>query len=434
MVLLVTLQSYSQKIKGLITDSDGKLLPYASVFVKGTTKGTTANSEGKYSIKLENGKHILVCQYVGYQKDELAVEINNDDKEINFILKLQETVLSEVVLKNGEDPAYNIIRNAIKKRPYYLDQPKEFECMVYTKGQLRLRNYPDKFFGKKIDFEDGDTSKQKVLYLSETISKYTASKPDKVKVEVVSSKVSGQSDGYGLSAPQFFSFYENNVMIGNNLNPRGFISPIAENALNFYKYKFEGSFFEDNNLISRIKVIPKRKYEPLFSGYIYIVDDDWRIHSVQLLLTKASQMELIDSLQIEQLYRPLNKKDWFISSQVIYPAIKLFGFDTYGSFVNIYTELNIDPVFTKKSFNNTILKYTDSSNKRTNAYWEKERPVPLKEDELKDYKKKDSLELLRKDPHYLDSLERRRNKITIGGLVILGQYVYKRKEKNLSKY
>ncbi len=419
--LFVSLHSISQKIKGVITDDNGKILPYASVFVKGTTKGTTSNSEGKYSIKLENGNHILVCQYVGYKKEEVAISINNDDKEINFILKVQETVLGEVILKNGEDPAYNIIRNAIKKRPYYLDQPKEFECMVYTKGQLRLRNFPDKFLGRKIDFEDGDTSKQKVLYLSETISKYAASKPDKVKVEVVSSKVSGQSDGYGLSAPQFFSFYENNVMIGDNLNPRGFISPIAENALNFYKYKLEGSFFEDNNLINRIKVIPKRKYEPLFSGYIYIVDDDWRIHSVQLLLTKLSQMELIDSLQIEQLYRPINKTEWFISSQVIYPTIKVFGFDTYGSFVNIYTDLNIDPVFTKKSFNNTILKYTDSANKRTNTYWEKERPIPLKEDELKDYKKKDSLELLRKDPHYLDSLERRRNKITIGGLLLLGQ-------------
>ena len=85
-------------------------------------------------------------------------------------MTVQETVLGEVILKNGEDPAYKIIRNAIKKRPYYLDQPEEFECMVYTKGQLRLRNYPDKFLGRKIDFEDGDTSKQKVLYLSETIS------------------------------------------------------------------------------------------------------------------------------------------------------------------------------------------------------------------------------------------------------------------------
>jgi hypothetical protein len=30
-------------------------------------------------------------------------------------------------------------------------------------------------------------------------------------------------------------------------------------------------------MINRIKVIPKRKNEPLFSGYIQISEDDWRI-------------------------------------------------------------------------------------------------------------------------------------------------------------
>lgn len=421
--------AYSQKVKGIITDVEGNPLPYASVFVKNTGKGTNANSEGKYSLKLAPGKYTLACQYVGYKKEEISISINNDDQEINFILKVQETVLGEVVLKNGEDPAYQIIRNTIKKRTYYLNQPEAYECMVYTKGQLRVRNYPNKILGRTVDFEDGDTSKRKMLYLSETISKYSSRPPDKVKVEVVSSKVSGQSDGYGLSAPQFFSFYENNISIGNNLNPRGFISPISDNALNYYRYKFEGSFFEDNNLISRIKVIPKRKYEPLFSGYINIVEDDWRIHSVQLELTKQSQMEILDTLRIEQLYIPLDKDTWFISSQVIYPSIKIFGFDAYGSFVNIYSDINVDPSFTKKTFNNTILKYTDSSNRRTKEYWEKNRPIPLLTDEQSDYRKKDSLEQLRKDPAYIDSLDRRRNKINIAGLFLLGQTFTKERKR-----
>lgn len=421
-ILLFTTQfSFSQKIKGTVTDSDGNPLPFASVFVKATGKGTNANNEGKYSLKLEPGDHVLVCQHVGYKKEEVSVTIANNDKEVNFILKLQEMTLGEVIIKNGEDPAYQIIRNTIKKKTFYQDQPEEFECMVYTKGQLRLRGFPNKFLGQVVDFEDGDTSKRKMLYLSETISKYSVKKPDKAKVEVISSKVSGQSDGFGLSAPQFFSFYDNNVSIGQNLNPRGFISPISDNALNYYKYKFEGNFFEDGYTISRIKVIPRRKYEPLFSGYINIVEDDWRIHSVNLLLTKQSQMEVMDTLRIEQLYMPVNKDVWLIRSQVIYPAIKFLGFDAYGSFVNVYSDFNIEPVFTKKSFTSTILKYTDSSNKRTNAYWEQNRPLPLLEDEITDYKKKDSLELVRKDPRYMDSLEKRRNRITLSSLVLLGQ-------------
>ena len=408
-LLFLSLVAFSQKIKGVVTDNSGKILPFASVFIKDNNKGTNANSEGKYSLKLDPGQYLLVCQYVGYKKEERKISVGTDDIELNFILTVQEMTLQEVVVKNGEDPAYQIIRNAIKKRTYYEKQLDKFQCEVYTKGQLRLRGFPNKFFGQKVDFEDGDTSKQKMLYLSETVSTYSVDKPKNEKIEVISSKVSGQSDGFGLSAPRFRSFYANNVSFGENLNPRGFVSPIAENALNYYRYKLEGAYFEDGKEIAHIKVIPKRTYEPLFSGYIDIVADDWRIHSVQLLLTKASQMEVIDTLRVEQLYRPLNKEVWYISSQVIYPAVKFLGFDAWGSFVNIYSNFTVEPVFDKKTFDNTILKYTDSSNKKTAVYWEKARPVPLMADEVKDYKRKDSLEIVRKDPRYMDSMDKKRN-------------------------
>ncbi|MBC7873654.1 MAG: carboxypeptidase-like regulatory domain-containing protein, partial [Ferruginibacter sp.] len=416
-----SLAGYSQKIKGVVTDNNGKLMPFASVFIKENNKGTNANSEGKYALKLDPGQYTLVCQYVGYKKEERKITVTNDDLELNFILSLQEMTLSEVIIKNGEDPAYQIIRNAIKKRTYHDKQLSTFQCEVYTKGQMRLRNHPLKLFGEKVDFGDGDTSKKKMLYLSETVSIYSVDKPNKEKVEVISSKVSGQNEGFGLSAPRFLSFYSNNVFIGESLNPRGFVSPIADNALNFYRYKLEGNYFEDGREISHIKVMPKRKYEPLFSGYIDIVVDDWRIHSIQLLLTKASQMELVDTLRIEQLYRPLNKDAWYISSQVIYPAVKVLGFDAHGSFVNIYSNFNTAPQFDKKFFDNTILKYTDSSNKKPAEYWEKARPVPLMADEERDYRRKDSLELAKKDPKYMDSLARRRNKLTFMNVLVTGQ-------------
>jgi hypothetical protein len=415
------LLSYAGKVTGIVTDADGKILPYASIFIKGSTRGTTANNEGKFSIRLEPGQYTIVCQHVGYKKEERTITVSDADIQLDFRLTLQEMTLGEVVLKDGEDPAYEIIRNAIKKRTYYQDQLHKFQCEVYTKGQLRIRNYPKKVFGQKVHFEDGDTSKQKMLYLSETISTYSVDRPDKEKIEVLSSRVSGQSDGFGLSAPRFFSFYDNNVFIGNNLNPRGFISPISENALNYYRYKYEGEFVEDGKHINKIKVIPRRKYEPLFSGYINIVDDEWRIHSLQLLLTKESQMEFVDTLRLEQLYMPVSQDVWAISSQVIYPSINILGFDAYGHFANIYSKFNIDPQFDKKLFNSTILKYEDSSNKKSSAYWETARPVPLQAEEIADYKRKDSLELVRKSPGYTDSLDKIRNKVTVLGVMLLGQ-------------
>jgi len=80
--------AYSQNVKGIITDVEGNPLPFASVFIKNTGKGTNANSEGAYSLKLSPGKYTLACQYVGYKKEEISISIDNDDKEVNFILKV----------------------------------------------------------------------------------------------------------------------------------------------------------------------------------------------------------------------------------------------------------------------------------------------------------------------------------------------------------
>lgn len=426
------LHVYAGRVSGTITDDKGNLLPFASILVKGTTKGTTANNEGRYFLTLEEGKHTIVCQYVGYKRQEKTIELSSGDSQLNFQLSLQELSMAAVVVKpGGEDPAYDIIRNAIKKREYYLNQLDKFQCEVYIKGQLRLRDYPKKLFGQTIDFEDGDTSKKKIIFLSETVAKYSVDKPNKARIEVISTKVSGQSDGYGFSAPQIVSFYENNIQIGGSLNARGFISPIAKNALNFYKYKLEGVFVEDGKEINKIKVIPKRKYEPLFSGYINITENDWRIHSVQLQLTKESQMELVDTLRIDQLHMPYENDTWVIKSQVIYPSIKMFGFDAYGSFVNVYSKFQIDPQFASKHFNNTLLKFYEGSNKKPADYWDSIRPVPLQIDELVDYRKKDSLEQVKKDPAYLDSLDRRRNKVTVMNLLIGGQSFRREKKREV---
>ncbi|MFL9484415.1 DUF5686 and carboxypeptidase regulatory-like domain-containing protein [Chitinophagaceae bacterium LWZ2-11] len=429
LIALIPSVLFAAIISGTVKDAKGKPLPFSSILVKGSGKGTTANAQGQYSLQVNQGNYVLVCQRVGYKTVEQKVPVTKETVTTDFILEDQQYNLNDVVVKSGgEDPAYAIIRKAIKKRRDYVDEIKHFQCEVYLKGQLQLRDYPKKFLGEKVDFEDGDTSKKKMLFLSESVAKYSVNGSDK-KIEVISTKVSGSSSGFGFSNPQILSFYDNNIKIGEGLNPRGFVSPIADNALNFYKYKFKGTFFENGREVSRIQVIPKRKYEPLFTGYINIIENEWRIQSVQLELLKEQQMQFLDTLKIEQIYVPLNNT-WVIKQQVMYPAGKIFTFDFFGNFVQVYDQFNLEPEFKKKFFDNTIIKFYDSSNKKTMAYWDSVRPIPLLPEEARDYKKKDSLEQVRKDPHYLDSLDRIRNKVTAGKLLLSGLYFGREKSKS----
>ena len=78
-----------------------------------------------------------------------------------------------------------------------------------------------------------------------------------------------------------------------------------------YKYKLVGMFFEDGQRINSIQEIPKRKHDPVFSGIINIMEDSWRIHSLQLVLTKDAQIDFVDTLRINQLFVPIDKDIWF---------------------------------------------------------------------------------------------------------------------------
>ncbi len=431
--LLPFFSAFAGNISGTIKAKNGNLLPYASILIKGTTIGVSANSKGEYMLVLDPGNYVLVCQYIGHQTTEKKITISKNDQVVDFELELQQYSLKDVVVTSGaEDPAYAIIRKTIAKRTEHLNEIKAFSCDVYLKGQIQLRDFPKSFLGRKIDFEDGDSSKKKMLFLSESVAKYSVKEPGKEKIEVISTKVSGRSNSFGFSNPQIISFYENSITAGENLNPRGFISPIANGALNYYKYKFEGTFFESGREISRIKVIPKRPYEPLFSGYIQIIENEWRIQSVDLIVLKEQQMQLLDTLRIQQLYVPSGNL-WVIKNQVIYPSGKFFGFDFFGSFVQVYDHFDMQPAFKPKFFDNTLIKFTDSSNKKSKAYWDSIRPLPLLAEEARDYQKKDSLEQVRRDPRYLDSLDKKNNKLRLAGILLTGQSFSNRKiRQNIS--
>ncbi|MEP6926816.1 MAG: DUF5686 and carboxypeptidase regulatory-like domain-containing protein [Ginsengibacter sp.] len=418
----------AQKIEGTVYDNDGKILPYASVLIKGTQQGVIANTRGNFSFALSPGNYTLVCMHVGYVTQQKSITLGLKNAAIDFALTLQKLVLKEVIIKEGgEDPAYEIIRQAIKKRSFYEKQVKAFEAEVYIKGIIKLKKLPEKILGQKIPGEDRnnmglDTAGKGIIYLSESVTKVSMQRPDKVKLEVISGRESG-SNGFGFNFPAFISFYQNNVnMFASQLNPRGFVSPIAEGALNSYKYKFLGSFFEDGKEINVIKVIPIRDYEPLFSGIINITESDWRIYSCDLLLTKKSQLEILDSLEISQIHIPVNNDVWRVKNQVLHFNFKQLGIDAAGDFVNVYSKYNLEPGFAKNYFNRVFIKYDTAVNKKTKAYWDSIRPVPLEPEEIKDYAIKDSIYEIRKDSvvQNIDTLKKKQGKLKLSEVFLSG--------------
>ena len=420
------------RIHGIVRDDKGNPLPYSSILVKGTTRGVTANNEGKYFIDLDPGNYTLVCQYVGYTREEKALKVGQEGIELNFALSPQQLSMAEVVVRpGGEDPAYAIIRQAIKKRKDYEHQLDSFTCEAYIKSLVKTRGLPKRILGQKIEDKDKkemgvDSAGRGILFLSESLTKVAFKRPNKIKLEVISGRESG-GNGYGFSFPTFIDFYGNNVAVmTKTLNPRGFVSPIAESALNFYRYKYLGSFFEDGKEINQIQVIPRRKFEPLFSGTINIVDGEWRIHSLDLLLVKESQLEMLDTLRIRQIHAPVpdQRNVWQVKDQVVYFTFNIFGIDAVGNFLNVYNNYDVAPRFRKRFFNNVLMKYDTAANKKTRAYWDSIRPLPLEPEEITNYTVRDSIYHQSQDSLWStknrDSLLRKQGHVTVKQLFISG--------------
>ena len=64
---LITATTFATHIRGKLTDQKGEVLSFASIYVRGTSTGTTSNIDGLYDFVLEEGSYELVFQYVGYE-------------------------------------------------------------------------------------------------------------------------------------------------------------------------------------------------------------------------------------------------------------------------------------------------------------------------------------------------------------------------------
>jgi hypothetical protein len=420
-------------LKGKVTDNNGVSLPYATLFVEGTTIGVTTNGNGDYELSIAPGLHKVVCQYIGYKRTSFNVNFTgNETIEHNFILKDESLEMKEVVIKaTAEDPAYAIIRNAIKKRKFHLGQVRSFQTGIYFKGVARSRKLPEKFMGQKVNTADvgADSSGKGVLFLVEEDADYY-SQGDKDKTVIHSVHQSGSKSGLGFSQfPPVITFYENNVNVMGK-DSRGFISPISDNALFYYKYKLLGEFKEHGHTIYKIQVIQKRNYEPCFNGIIYIVDDEWAIHSLDMSLTKESGIDMFDTLKINQLFLPLHEDTWVIKSQVLYFTLKFMAFDLTANGVTVYSRQKVNEALPDSIFANKIISaYDKTANKKDTSYWH-DRPVPLQDDEKRDFVVKDSVNEKLNSFAYKDSIRRRGNRPSPLGFVTEGYTYVSKKNKN----
>ncbi|MDP2336683.1 MAG: DUF5686 and carboxypeptidase regulatory-like domain-containing protein [Bacteroidota bacterium] len=284
----------AQGIRGRITNTQGEAVPFATIYVPQLSTGTTSNIEGNYELKLPEGKWNVLFQYLGYHTQTNNLTIGKTFQEINIRLINQDYRIPEIkVLASGEDPAYYIMRRAIALAPYYQKQVSQYSCKVYLKGSGVFEKIP--FLLEKQMRKGGVKENQQ--FVLETVSQIDFELPDKVKQKVLAMRSSGKENN---TSPM--------SMITNNLydaDKYGVVSPVGKNALKVYNFRLEGVFEDQGRTINKIKVIPKTNGNDVFTGFIYIADLFWNIHSADLNLHIP-----MTGVKVHQVYGEVNTNTW----------------------------------------------------------------------------------------------------------------------------
>lgn len=84
-----------QMVSGKVTDEQGEALPGVSVLVKGTTRGTTTNGEGKFQLAVPENSTALIFSFVGYITQEVVL---GSQSNLVVKMKVNSESLDEVVV------------------------------------------------------------------------------------------------------------------------------------------------------------------------------------------------------------------------------------------------------------------------------------------------------------------------------------------------
>ncbi len=430
-------------------------MPFASIYIPQTGSGAATDLTGYFEIPLPPGHYEVVFKFIGYESVTRIVDVENNFVEINVTMKPQAILLQTVVVSSGkEDPAYTIMRKAISKAKYHVQQLDSYTAKVYIKGKGKLNDYP--WLAKKMLEKEGITKDR--LFISESVSEVKYTRPNKFEEKVIAVYTQGK-DRNGSPNNYFFGrFYQPEIAET--------VSPLSPKSFSYYRFEYLGTFKDGDYDVSKIKVIPRSKGDNVFEGEIFIVENWWSIHSLELTASKLGI-----HFKVKEIYNPVEGKVWMpVSMQAIVTG-KVFGFDFSGSYNATVKEYKIKlnpalPVdmqvideklekeeakkvtkqFSKKDqqlkqrlengkeitnkelrqlakayektereqlkepdvISETNFSVDSTAYKKDSTYWTEIRPAPLDKEEVRGYKKTDSISEVQRKRDEGDTLKSKR--------------------------
>lgn len=314
-------------VKGTVTDATTKeALIGVSVFIPGTSTGTSTDYEGNFQIRTNQLQDKIQFSYLGYKSATFTMK-PGEEQTLNVRLETDARQLSEVVVvgkkrkvhySNKNNPAVDLIREIVANKSR--NRPENYEYVQYEqyeKTQMSLVNTPEKLkrniFLRRYDFItaniDTTVLEGKALlpfYMQEEIAEHYFRKSPQSRKTVVKAdkKVDfGEFvDNQGMMAfmqhmYQDIDVYDNNITILTNQ----FLSPIADLAPTFYRFYLKDTVrTDDGQQLARLQFEPRNPSAFMFTGSLYVtLDGTYAVQSVDMEVSKGVNINWVRDLQIK---------------------------------------------------------------------------------------------------------------------------------------
>ena len=419
--------SQSTKVYGKVTNAKMEPLAFASVQVKEYQHGVVTKEDGSYELELDEGKYDLVISMIGYKVQVITIIIRKVNLQQNVIMESSDaTNLSEVTIKGKfKDRAEEFIRNVIRNKEVIEAAAGAYSCYAYIKAVQE-----DSMAHKKVKKKIISDSLIKAQHANEALNRmafaeivlkldHESSHHIKEERTGVNKKGNTESLFYLTTTQGDFNFYNNLVSLPA-ISQTPFLSPLSYSGLMAYRFKTLKAETINGRKIYTIGIKPRQLSNATVEGEITIADSSWVVLHTKLSLPKYHLAEY-DFFEIEQNYEFVNGTAWMITKQQLtYNAISDKK-KSSGRTIVTYSDFELNKKFGKNYFGTEVSSASEEAYHKDSIFWEMNRTEPLTEKEVRFIHYKDSVYQATHTKDYLDSIDRKINKITWQNVMWKGQ-------------
>ncbi len=384
-------------IKGKVLDKHTEEpVPFANVFLKGTTIGVSSDFDGLFELRTERTADTIGVSALGYTSQFRYLE-NDPEQTIYFKLDRTAFELEEIVVHAGENPAHVILRDIIKNKPKNdVSRLDYYQYETYNKLELDLKDLSEKFMNRKVFkpfsfiFENIDSVSEKdpflPVFITEAISDYYYQKnPEEVKEIIKASKISGIKNE---SVTQFLGNMYQKIDIYSNwmeIMGKNFVSPISDNALGYYKFYLIDSSYIDNKWCYQINFKPKRKQINAFIGDFWVNDTTFAVKKITMTLQSDEvNINFVEQASAFQEFEMVDDSVWMLKKdKLIIDFVKTEKSPGFiGRKSTYFKDFVINDPSTKETFEiKEDLLVRDDVMDKSQEYWNENRHEELSKNE-----------------------------------------------------